>query len=53
MGSLVVVSGESLDDVRAWAATDPYVAAGLFAETVVTLAPETALHDAASLFTWS
>ncbi|MFT4014594.1 MAG: YciI family protein [Paracoccus sp. (in: a-proteobacteria)] len=29
-GSLVVVEGESLDEVRAWAARDPYAEAGVF-----------------------
>ncbi|CAM3186885.1 hypothetical protein SAMN04488021_12034 [Paracoccus aminovorans] len=29
-GSLLIVEGESLDEVRAWAAHDPYAEAGVF-----------------------
>lgn len=29
-GSLLIVEGETLEDVRAWQATDPYQKAGLF-----------------------
>ena len=34
-GSLVVVDFPSLDDARAWADDDPYVAAGVYANVVV------------------
>lgn len=34
-GSLIVAEFESLDDARAWAEADPYVAAGVYAEVDV------------------
>lgn len=34
-GSLVIAEFESLDDARAWAEADPYVAAGVYAEVRV------------------
>ena len=34
-GSLVVAEFESLEQARAWADADPYVAAGVYAEVVV------------------
>lgn len=34
-GSLIVASFESLDAARAWAAEDPYVAAGVYRDVVV------------------
>lgn len=34
-GSLVVAEFDSLDDARAWADDDPYVAAGVYRETIV------------------
>lgn len=34
-GSLVVAEFASLDDARAWADADPYVAAGVFADVMV------------------
>ena len=34
-GSLIVIETDSLDDARAWAADDPYKAAGLFASVEV------------------
>ena len=37
VGTLLVVNGDDVDEVRDWAATDPYAAAGLFEG--VTVAP--------------
>jgi len=37
VGSLLIVSGDNLEQVRDWAAADPYVSAGLFER--VTIAP--------------
>ena len=34
-GSLVVVDFPSLDDVKAWANKDPYVAAGVYAQVTI------------------
>lgn len=34
-GSLIVAEFDSLDDARAWAAADPYVAAGVYASVDV------------------
>ncbi len=34
-GSLIVAAFESLDDARAWADADPYVAAGVYAGVTV------------------
>lgn len=34
-GSLVVAEFPSLDDARAWADADPYVAAGVYAKVVI------------------
>lgn len=34
-GSLVVAEFDCLDDTRAWAEADPYVAAGVYRETLV------------------
>jgi uncharacterized protein len=34
-GSLIVAEFPSLDDARAWANADPYVAAGVYAEVLV------------------
>jgi uncharacterized protein YciI len=34
-GSLIVAEFDSLDDARAWADSDPYVAAGIYAEVSV------------------
>lgn len=34
-GSLVVAEFDSIDDARAWAEADPYVAAGVYAEVGV------------------
>jgi len=34
-GSLIVAEFESLDDARAWADADPYVAAGVYAQVTV------------------
>lgn len=34
-GSLIVAEFESLEDARAWADSDPYVAAGVYAEVTV------------------
>jgi uncharacterized protein YciI len=34
-GSLVVVDFPSLDEARAWADVDPYVAAGVYAKVIV------------------
>jgi uncharacterized protein YciI len=34
-GSLIVAEFDSLDDARAWAAADPYVDAGVYADVVV------------------
>lgn len=34
-GSLIVAEFPSLDDARAWADADPYVAAGVYAKVVV------------------
>lgn len=34
-GSLVVAEFDSLDDARSWADTDPYVAAGVYANVTV------------------
>lgn len=34
-GSLIVAEFSSLDDARAWADADPYVAAGVYAKVVV------------------
>ncbi len=34
-GSLIVAEFEDLDAARAWAAEDPYVAAGVYAETTI------------------
>lgn len=34
-GSLVVAEFPSLDEARAWADADPYVAAGVYAEAIV------------------
>ncbi len=34
-GSLIVAEFDDLDAARAWADADPYVAAGVYAETVV------------------
>jgi uncharacterized protein YciI len=34
-GSLLVLQFDSLDDARAWADADPYVAAGVYAEVSV------------------
>jgi len=52
VGSLLAVSGEGLADVEAWAAADPYAAAGVFGETVVALAPEMATMDSLPLYAW-
>jgi uncharacterized protein len=35
-GSLIVAEFDSLEDARAWAQTDPYVAAGVYATVEVT-----------------
>ncbi|MEJ8567646.1 YciI family protein [Elongatibacter sediminis] len=35
-GSLIVARFDSLDDARAWADADPYVAAGVYADVEVT-----------------
>jgi uncharacterized protein len=35
-GSLVVAQFDSLEDARAWADADPYVAAGVYAQVTVT-----------------
>lgn len=35
-GSLIVAEFDSLDDARAWAQADPYVAAGIYAAVEVT-----------------
>ena len=32
VGTLLLVSGDSAEEVRAWAGEDPYAAAGLFSE---------------------
>jgi hypothetical protein len=42
LGSLLVVNGDSLEDVRAWIEDDPYNAAGLFAQ--VNVAPICIYH---------
>jgi uncharacterized protein YciI len=42
VGSLLIVSGDELGEVRGWAAADPYAAAGIF-ETV-TIAPLSTYH---------
>ncbi|MBI5612492.1 MAG: YciI family protein [Gammaproteobacteria bacterium] len=34
-GSLIIAEFDSLDDARAWAEADPYVAAGVYAEVSV------------------
>lgn len=34
-GSLVIAEFESLEDARAWAETDPYVAAGVYSKVTV------------------
>lgn len=34
-GSLVIAQFDSLEDARQWAAQDPYVAAGVYAESTV------------------
>ena len=34
-GSLVIAQFDSLEDARQWAAQDPYVAAGVYAESIV------------------
>jgi len=34
-GSLVIAQFNSLEDARQWAADDPYVAAGVYAESIV------------------
>ena len=34
-GSLVIAEFESLDEARAWADADPYVAAGIYAQVTV------------------
>lgn len=34
-GSLIVAEFDSLDDARAWADADPYVAAGVYADVTV------------------
>jgi len=34
-GSLIVAEFDSLEEARAWAAADPYVAAGVFADVAV------------------
>jgi len=34
-GSLIVAEFDSLDDARAWADDDPYVAAGVYADVLV------------------
>ena len=34
-GSLIVAAFDSLEDAQAWAAADPYVAAGVYADTDV------------------
>ena len=34
-GSLIIVEFDSLEDAKAWADTDPYVAAGVFANVTV------------------
>ena len=53
VGSLLFVRGESLEEVRGWAATDPYVEAGLFDDHIVSPAPEYFLSDMADLQLWS
>lgn len=35
VGSLIVAEFDSLEDARAWADADPYVAAGVYAEVTV------------------
>jgi len=51
-GSLLVVAGEDLEEVRDWAASDPYAHAGVFGDTTIALAPEIMVEEALPLFTW-
>ena len=46
MGTLLVVNGDELDEVKRWAETDPYKRAGLFESVLVAPLTEYAVDSA-------
>ena len=51
VGTLLIVSGEDCDEVRRWAAEDPYNQAGLFASVLVAPLTQYALSAVGGMLT--